>query len=318
MNRVRRTTGLIFSLALILALGILGSAPGPRSPPAPDRLLEGGGEPDGLHDQEEEGYVPVEGGRIYYQEGGEGPPVVLIHGGYLDHRMWDGQIEALKANYRVVRYDVRSHGRSHALEGPFSDPDDLSVLLDTLKIPRAHLVGLSLGGQIALDFAILNPDRVESLLLAGPGLGGFPAGSPQVVRYMEEITDALNREAFPETIEIFTRYWCDGPFRSPAEVDPDVRGKVLEMLSGSRERWGRSRLARQLDPPAMDRVSEIDAPTLILFGTLDMPDLKEVVDYLEATIPNARRVDIPGVAHMVNLEAPERFNEVLLEFLGAH
>ncbi len=236
---MKKPTGQLFILAVILAPGILGSAPGPGSPPAPDRLLEGGGEPDGFHDQEKEGYVPVEGGRIYYQEGGEGPPVVLIHGGYLDHRM----LEALAANYRVVRYDVRSHGRSHAQEGPFSDPDDLSVLLDTLKIPRVHLVGLSLGGQIALDFAILNPDRVESLLLAGPGLGGFPAGSPQVVRYMEEITDALNREAFPETIEIFTRYWCDGPFRSPAEVDPDVRGKVLEMLSGSRERWGRSRLA---------------------------------------------------------------------------
>ena len=317
MNVVRMPKKLFLILMSILCLGMLGSSPGPEKPLAPDRLARGGGS-SGFDAQEREGYVPVEGGRLYYRETGEGPPVILIHGGYLDHRMWDGQVEALAGSYRVVRYDIRSHGRSHAQEGPFSDPQDLLALLDTLRIPRARIVGLSLGGQIALDFALLHPGRVESLVLVGPGLGGFPYGSPEVVRYMEEITDAITREDFPATIEIFTRYWCDGPHREPGDVDPGVRRKVLEMLSGSRERWGRSRLASQLDPPAMGRVSEIHAPTLVLLGTLDMPEIHEVVDYLEATIPDARRIDIPGVAHMVNMEAPERFTEVLLEFFGGH
>jgi pimeloyl-ACP methyl ester carboxylesterase len=265
--------------------------------------------------QEIEGYVPVEGGRLYYRVAGRGPAVILIHGGYLDHRMWDGQVAALAEGHRVVRYDVRFHGRSPSEEVPFSDMVDLGVLMDSLEMPSATIVGLSMGGQIAVDYALMHPERVESLVLVAPGLSGFPFGSPELGAYMEAITDAIGRDDFPEMIEIFARYWCDGPERTPEEVDSEVRSKVLEMLAGSRERWGRSPLVQQPDPPAMDRVSSIHAPTLLVLGTVDMPDIQQVVAHLAANIPGALRVDIPDVAHMVNLEAPERFNEILLEFL---
>ncbi len=307
-------------LASILALACNGSASGqvPRLQPA--RV---GPEPplfalDLLQAQlqETEGYVLVEGGRLYYRMAGEGPAVILIHGGYLDHRMWDDQAAVLANTHRVVRYDVRFHGRSPSEEIPFSDMVDLGALMDSLGIPSASIVGLSMGGQIAVDFALMHPERVESLVLVAPGLSGFPFGSTELRAYMEAITDAIGREDFPEMIEVFARYWCDGPERTPEEVDPEVRSRVLEMLAGSRERWGRSPLVQQLDPPAMDRVSSIHAPTLLVVGSVDMPDIQDVVAHLAASIPGAVRVDIPGVAHMVNLEAPERFNEILLEFLG--
>lgn len=265
---------------------------------------------------ESEGYVPVKDGRLYYREAGEGSPVILIHGGFLDHRMWDDQVPVLAPSYRVVRYDVRSHGQSHAEEAPFSDLDDLATLMDSLAIHHADIVGLSMGGQIALDFALTHPKRVKSLVLVGPGVSGFPYGSPELTEYLEALGEASNRGDFPGMIEVFTRYWCDGPSRTPEGVNPEVRSKVLEMLSGSLERWMRSPLVQTLDPPAVDRVSDIVVPTLVILGTIDMPVVHEVVTYLKANIPGARRVDIPEVAHMVNMEAPERFNEVLLEFLG--
>jgi 3-oxoadipate enol-lactonase len=306
-------------LAFILVLAWNGwaSAQVPRFQPARVRPEPPLFTPDLPKDQlqETEGYVPVEGGRLYYREAGQGPAVILIHGGYLDLRMWDDQVAVLATAHRVVRYDVRFHGRSTSEEVPFSDMADLGVLMDSLEIPSATIVGLSMGGQIAVDFALMHPERVGSLVLVAPGLSGFPFGSPELGAYMEAITDAIGRDDFPEMIEIFTRYWCDGPKRTPEEVDPEVRSKVLEMLAGSWERWGRSPLVQQLDPPAMNRVSSIHAPTLLVVGSVDMPDIQEVVAHLVANIPGALRVDIPDVAHMVNLEAPERFNEILLEFL---
>jgi 3-oxoadipate enol-lactonase len=265
---------------------------------------------------ESEGYIPVEGGQLYYKEAGEGPPLILIHGGFLDLRMWDEQVPVLAQSHRVVRYDVRSHGKSHAEEVPFSDVSDLSILMDSLSIHRADIVGLSLGGRIAVDFALAYPERVESLVLVGPGVSGFRYGSPELTEYLEALGEASDRGDFQDMIEVFARYWCDGPKRTPEEVDPDVRSKVLEMLSGSLERWMRSPLEKAPDPPAVDHVSEIKAATLIIVGTIDMPDVHQVVAYLEKNIPGARRVDIPGVAHMVNLEAPDRFNEVVLKFLA--
>jgi len=130
------------------------------------------------------------------------------------------------------------------------------------------------------------------------------------------LTAAAQRDDFEEMIEVFTRHWCDGPYRTPDDVDPAVRGKILEMLAGSRERWMQDRFIQAADPPGADRVSAIDVPALVVLGLADMPDIHEVVAHLMSSMHAAERVDIPGVAHMVNMEAPVRFNEVLVEFLG--
>jgi pimeloyl-ACP methyl ester carboxylesterase len=176
-------------------------------------------------------------------------------------------------------------------------------------------MGLSMGGYIAADFALSWPHRVEALVLVGPGISGAPVDSPELAAYVEELTAAAEADDFQGMIETFTRYWCDGPHRTPEEVEPAVRSKVLEMLGGSRERWEHYGLERQLDPPAWDRVSTIQARTLVILGTIDMPDIHRVVAHLAQEMPNVQQVDIPGVAHMVNMEAPQRFNEVTLAFL---
>jgi pimeloyl-ACP methyl ester carboxylesterase len=229
--------------------------------------------------------------------------------------MWDDQVPVLAPNHRVIRYDLRFHGRSDSQRIPFSDMEDLAVLMDSLDIPTATLVGLSLGGQVAMDLALTHPDRVASLVLVGPGLPGFPLESPEIIRHIEALTAAMDGGNFDEMEEVFIRGVCVGPFRESDELDPEVRSKILTMMKGSRARWGFHELIRPLDPPTMERVGEITAPTLLVLGLLDVPEMKGIVTYLNKQISNSRRVEIPSVAHMVNLEAPERVNEVLLEFL---
>src|SRR5271166_5735592 len=121
------------------------------------------------------GFAPVGGTRLFYEVKGMGPALVLIHGGQMDSRMWDDQFALLAKQFTVIRYDVRGYGGSFQPDQLYSDTDDLAGLLDYLKVKNAHIVGLSLGGRIAIDFALVHPKRVKSLTLAGPGLAGYEA-----------------------------------------------------------------------------------------------------------------------------------------------
>lgn len=267
--------------------------------------------------QVESGYVDVDGGQLYYESAGRGDPVILIHGGYLDARMWDGQFEAFARDHRVIRYDVRAHGRSHADARAFADHEDLHRLMMALEVPQATLIGLSMGGVIAIDFALAYPEMTRALVLVGPGVSGFPfTEDPGTQEWIAALTAAFESGGLPEASEVFTRYWCDGPTRSPDDVDPAVRSKVLDMLAGSGPRWSIWQQARQLEPPAYGRLGEIRAPTLVILGSIDMPVIGQVVDLIAERVPGARKEVIEGVAHMVNMERPDEFDRLVQEFLG--
>ncbi|NIN71805.1 MAG: alpha/beta fold hydrolase [Gemmatimonadetes bacterium] len=263
------------------------------------------------------GYLDVEGARLYYEEAGQGDPVVLIHGGFLDRRMWDGQFEVLARQYRAIRYDVRAHGLSRADSVTFADHEDLHQLMAALEVRSATIIGLSMGGQIATDFALAYPEMVSALVLVGPGLSGHMFEDELLRAYMEELTAAFETGGFSAAIEIFARYWCDGPQRESSEVDPAVREKVLTMLAGSDERWRYWNLSRQLEPPAIERLGEIDVPILAIVGGIDMPVIDGIVDLIAGQVPDAQKIVIPDVAHMVNMEKPDEFNELVLEFLAS-
>ena len=262
-----------------------------------------------------QGYVTVPGARLYYEEAGRGPAVILIHGGYLDRRLWDHEFQWLARDYRVLRYDVRAHGLSQAEPGPWSDYEDLRALLDSLGIERAALVGHSLGGVIAGDMALAYPKRVSALVFMGPGISGYPFESDAIRAYSSELREAYGARGLPGIIEVFAHWWCDGPTRKPSDVDPAVRAKVLEMLAGSEQRWKMGD-GSQLDPPAWGRLNEIRVPTLAVVGSLDVPDILEIVKRIVAEVPGARSVVIPGAAHAVNLEKPAEFEAAVRPFLA--
>src|SRR3712207_8911911 len=121
------------------------------------------------------GFADVNGARLHYEIVGEGDPLVLVHAGIADGRMWEGQLGAFAHRNRVIRYDMRGFGRSAMVEGPYAHHEDLRALLDYLGIERALLVGCSMGGKTIIDFALQHPGRAGALVLAGSSVSGFEA-----------------------------------------------------------------------------------------------------------------------------------------------
>ena len=262
----------------------------------------------------------IEGARLWYEERGDGPAVVLLHAGIADARMWDEQVDALAERHRVIRYDMRGYGRSSLPPGPFSHVRDLEALLAHLDCRRVSLVGLSHGGQVSLDFALTRPEGIEALVLVAPALADHE-WSAEAQRIDHEEDARYEAGDLDGAVEVNLRAWVDGPSRAPDAVDPAVRERVSVMCRRSFELYaaamaqGEPGRSDRLDPPAGARLDEVRAPTLVVVGDADIPDMLEISERLEREIAGARRVVVPGVAHMVNMEQPETFSELVLAFL---
>lgn len=259
------------------------------------------------------GRVDVGGTELYYEMMGEGTTVVLLHGGLLDGRMWDGQFDLLATDYRVIRYDARGHGRSDPIEGDHCHYCDLHALLTALEIDKVVLVGLSLGGRTAIDFTLEYPDMVQALVPVAPGISGWTFTDPVLMANNEHLREAARNGDEPGYVEWFQRSWTDGPGRASAEVDSAVREKVRLMASETVAKpgtWG-----PVVEAGALDRLGEIEVPTLVIVGELDMSDIRGIADAIVDNVAGARQVVVPKVAHMVNMEAPDAFNDLLVGFL---
>ncbi|MGH9788315.1 MAG: alpha/beta fold hydrolase [Candidatus Acidiferrales bacterium] len=255
------------------------------------------------------GYAEVNGTRLYYEDAGTGRPVVFIGvGSGMDHRLWDDQFALFSHDFRAVRFDVRGVGQSAWPTEPFSPLDDLAALLDFLKIDNACLVGLSLGGALAIDFALAHPDRVACLVLVAPGLSGYQFSDG----FQQRLAPFMAALQAGET-ERLVQLMLDDPYLLPAVKNPAARERAKKIWAEN------SRLPNVapigLDPPARNRLGEIHVPTLIVLGDSDWPDLYKIADLLESGIAGASRVTIPNSGHTVNMEMPDEFNFVALTFL---
>ena len=259
------------------------------------------------------GYVDVGKAKLYYEEQGQGTPLIMIHGGGLDRRNWDDQFDVLAGQYRVVRYDARNHGLSKAEPETFSHYEDLFRLMESLEIPKAVIMGLSMGGYIAIDFALAHPDKVIALIPVSPGLTGYEFRDKEFLENSKKINEAKDLDA---AVEYIMRSWMDGPRRSPDEVDPAVRNKARQMYKETYEDWRPGSSEQRSDPPAIGRLSKIHAPTLVIVGDLDMPGILEIADMIEKNIPGSKKVVIKGGAHLVNMEKPREFNAAVFDFLS--
>jgi pimeloyl-ACP methyl ester carboxylesterase len=258
------------------------------------------------------GYAEVNGARIYYDVTGSGSPVVFVHGFSLDTRMWDDQVEPFAAEYEVICYDVRGFGRSGSgTSDPFSSVDDLKALLDYLGYPAAHVVGLSMGGGIATSFAAVHPEATLSLVPVDSNLWGYRVSSA-----WNESVSGLGPTAAESGVEAARQVWLAHALFAPANEQPPVAARLRMMVSDfSGWHWLQRNGERGLDPPTIERLPRISAPTLVVVGERDLPDFLEIGEQLASRIPNARKVVLPGVGHMSNMEAPTAFNAVVLEFL---
>jgi 3-oxoadipate enol-lactonase len=258
------------------------------------------------------GIANVNGTRLYYETTGSGPHVVLLHGGNLDSRMWDDQVPFLAESFTVTRYDIRPYGRSALTEKGFSSVDDLAALMDFLGILKASLVGLSLGGRIAVDFALTHPTRVDKLVLMGPGLTGFPFNA------QDEAVLAMLAVAKKGDAKGAMNLWLKHPMMAPAMARPALAERIRPIAMDNAKIWTHLAVGERVpNPPAIKRLDEIRAPTLVIVGERDVTDIQQIVKLLAAGIRGARTEIVPGAAHMPNMEDAVLVNRLLGEFLPA-
>ncbi|HEX3791903.1 MAG TPA: alpha/beta hydrolase [Pseudonocardiaceae bacterium] len=259
--------------------------------------------------------VPFADGQLAYDDIGAGPPVLFLHDGTLDRRVWERQLRAFDG-YRVLNLDARGHGESSTPMTPYLRGDDVIALLDHLELSSAFLVGQAMGGTSALDTALDHPTRVEGLVLSGCGTSEQYWRSEFMVDALKRQMECAFRADTDGYLELFLRMWVDGPNRQPDEVDPSIRERCRQLALHTATRHARP------DPvmpgrakDTWDRLPQVGAPVLGIVGELDLVDVREMLDRVVSEVPDAKLDVFAGTGHMVNMEQPQRFNTTVRRFL---
>jgi pimeloyl-ACP methyl ester carboxylesterase len=262
--------------------------------------------------------IHFDGATLIGEAAGFGLPVVFLHAGATDRRMWAGQMRAVAdEGYHVISYDRRGFGETESPDEPFSNLADLEAVLDQLSLHAVVLVGSAEGGALAVDFAIEHPERTVGLVLVGTAISGS-----EDVELPEEAEALLDARAYAEERRQWTsvnridaHLWLDGPMGESGRVEGPVRELFLEMNG---QRLEKPKLAKEEEPEdATDHVGGITAPVLLVVGDLDFPHIIERHEDLSEEIENAFSVTLEDTAHLPSLERPDLFDPLLLEFLEA-
>ena len=257
---------------------------------------------------------------LAYELTGSGPPILFLHEGIADRRMWDPQWEAWSDRFTLIRYDHRGFGESVDPTGPYSLHDDALSVLDAARVEGAHVIGASMGGKVALDLTLGAPDRVSALVAVVATPSGWEH-SADLIAAFDAVEAAYESGGVAAANEIELRMWVDGPTRSPGDVDPAVREHVARMNRWALEReeacdqQGIAIEPAELEPPAIGRLGEVTAPTLVVTGALDQPSVNAGAAAIAAGVRGAKAVEIADTAHVPNLERPAEFERAVLGFL---
>ena len=261
--------------------------------------------------------ISIDNALIRGEAAGFGVPVVFLHAGVADRRMWAEQMRALTAEgYHVVSYDRRGFGETETADEPFSHVVDLEAVLDRLGLNAVVLVGCSAGGAVAIDFALENPDRVLALVLVSTAVSGAPGETPEEAEDLENtIEHAIEIGNMSRANRLEAQLWLDGPTSPEGRVDGPVRDLFLDMNGKVLEH---PPLTQEEEPdPAMDHLRMISAPVMLVAGALDVAYVLERHDELAAGLPEAFSLLIEDTAHLPSLEKPDEFNDALIKFLDA-
>lgn len=256
---------------------------------------------------------------LYYERTGKGDAILLLHAGLQDHAMWAEQVKALSANYEVVTVDLPYHGKTTGSDTVTLAADIIKILLDSLQLQKVSVAGLSMGATVAQDFIIAYPGRVNKAFLIAAGVNGLeekiPMDSVSMV-FWQQFEQALNQKDTVQAAKEFTKAWAEGVYRRgdslKAPVSQQVYAVTLNTLRLHKmEGWP----VLQDKPKAIESLAGIRIPVLIIDGDKDLPYIATSCEYLQKNIPNARRVIIKDVAHMLNIEKPAELNNLMIGFL---
>ncbi|MDB5615660.1 MAG: alpha/beta hydrolase [Devosia sp.] len=261
--------------------------------------------------------VQAGGARLAGLKLGEGLPVVFLHAGVCDKRMWQAQMSMVaEEGWQALAYDRRGYGETTSPDEAFSHMDDLKAVLNALDVHAAVFVGCSLGGGLAIDFALRNPGRVIGLVLIGTSVTGSPWTSNEAESHLEAAEeDAYERGELDMINRVQAHLWLDGPRTNGGRVTGAARELFLDMNAIALSKPELT-LEEKRDS-AWDRMSEVGAPTLLMVGDEDFSALIDRHEYLSEEMPNAFAAVLEGVAHIPSVERPDLVNTMLIEFLDA-
>lgn len=255
------------------------------------------------------GYISLGDDSIFYETAGSGNVILFIHDGMLHSELWNDQFSFFSNDFEVIRYDRRGYGKSSPATGTYTHLNDLETLFKQLKIDSAILFACSSGGALVIDFAIENPQKVNGLVLVGAVVGGFSYTSHMLNRG-GHLPDSFEND-FEESIY----YATDDPYEIYFK-NTYAKEKAVEMLKNYPQRiYNRQKYIRH-ETPTYRRLDEIEAPTLILVGEFDIPDVHAHAGAINAGIYESKRIVIPNSGHLIPLEQPALFNSTVKEFIN--
>lgn len=258
------------------------------------------------------GYVIVEDGKLFYEIAGEGDWMVLIHDGLVHRETWNGQFLEFAKKYKVVRYDRRGYGKSDPPQKPFSNIADLNRIFEKLNIDKAILIGMSAGGGLAIDFTLQYPDRVTSLVLVGAVVSGFEFTTHFFTR-----GGHMSLADFQDD-SLFGEYWLrKDPYELYSE-NTEAREKLIKLVEENPQDLDRTKYQYSQPPEqaAINRLGEIKIPALVVIGEYDIADCHAHAGAIDAGIPDAYRIIVNDAGHLVPLEKPQEFNELVFRFVN--
>ena len=269
--------------------------------------------------QSETGSVELNGTKTYYEIGGNpnGKTLVFLAAAVADSAMYDAEFAAFGEDYRVLRYDLRGTGKTEApipAAVPFSFVDDLHKLLAHLQIDRAALIGTSNGGQVALDYGLTYPEQVTALVLASASLGGYEMqGEPPAL--MLEIMEAMQAGDYEKAADLGVQMHLAGFDRKLNAIAEPTRQKTRAMILQALQRTGSGLGDEQaIDPPAAQRLSEVQVPALIIISEHDHPAVQAMDQFIAEGIPNAEAIKL-NAGHLASIEIPDEFTNDVKVFL---
>ena len=264
------------------------------------------------------GFSTDDAAQLYFEVAGSGVPVVLLHAGVADSRQWNNEFAWLSMHHRVVRYDLRGFGKSEPAEGEFSHRQGLQRVLATAGITEpAWMIGCSMGGTLAMDYALEYPERVRGLVLVGSGPSGLKLGAPrpELFKAIERASEAGDLDL---VAELETQIWFDGVGRKADQVDPVMRALACAMNRLALQHEARSLGTRVADvtTSAAQRLHQVQMPVLSIVGEHDIPYIHLASDHLVQHVASARKRVLQDAAHLPNMDQPAAFRLLLEEFTG--
>jgi len=264
-----------------------------------------------VQSQPKTGYLEVPEGKLYYEVAGEGDWLVLVHDGNLHSVTWDEQFPVFSKNYKVVRYDRRGYGKSTYPERPYSNIEDLAEVFRQLNIDKAALIGMSAGGGLVIDFTLEHPDKVTGLILVGAVVSGYGYSD-----HMRTRGGTLGPEVFSDPAKL-ADYMCHKDPYTFYEGNKEAKERGYDYLMNNLQNYRMDKFSflKGAKRPALPNLKEIRVPTLIVVGEYDIPDCHAHAGAVETGIAGSKRVIINKSGHIVPLEQPAVFNEIVLTFL---